>query len=282
MKILITGANGFIGSYLMEFFSERRYEVVGTVRSEENIKKGFKYIVGDLSDGIKTEGGFDAIVHCAAELDKEIKPMERYVKGNIIATQKILEYARKYNINRIINLSGVRCFGKVIDNVISESTDAYAPERYGMTKAVAEKMLLDSEVPTISLILPGVVGKKGHTPWIMRISRDLLENKTIDCYDPDAVFNNIIHVGTLAQNVEMLLTSTIVKNERVLLGSRNFISKYDVLDFLRKGLNSNSDIKIVESTYKSFYLDVSKAKNMNFILPTVEQELEKLIEELKN
>ncbi len=280
MKLLITGANGFIGAYFMEYFSSIGHEVTGTIRNEKNARGGFRYIVGDLAEGFQTQECFDVVIHCAAELDKEPKGMEQYVRGNILAAQKLLEYARCGGTGRIINLNGVRCFGKVRDTMISEYTPIYNPGYYGLTKAIAESLLLDSDIAVISLILPGIVGRNGHTPWIMRVSRDFLANKHVDCYDPDARFNNIVHVDTLSKIVQKLLDAKINKNERILLGCRDYARKYDVLCFLKKRLNSTSDIKIINSTETSFCLDLMKAKTMQLPLPNVEEELEKLIKEL--
>lgn len=280
LKILITGASGFIGAYFMDFFYMQGYDVVGIIRDEGKIRKGFRYIVCNLAEGINLEEKFDVIIHCAAQLDKDPVGMEEYVKGNIILTQQILNFARKANVNRIINLGGVRSFGRIKEKIISESTPMFDPGYYGVTKWVAERLLLDSEINTISLILPGIVGKNGHTPWLMRVSRDLLENKPIDCYEKDAMFNNILYVGTLAEVVHNILGSEIEKNEKILLGSRDPIRKFDVLCHLRQGLGSSSEIRIKDSTDNSFYIDVSKAKKMNIVLPTVEEELDKLIQEI--
>ncbi|MCI8982148.1 MAG: NAD(P)-dependent oxidoreductase [Hungatella sp.] len=281
MRILITGASGFIGSYFMKFFGDRGYEVVGVIRNKENINREYRYIIGDLADGLNTSENFDVIIHCAAELDKYPKNIEKYIIGNINATQNILNYAKKWDIKKIINLNSVRCFGRIQEDTLSELSPIVDPGYYGMTKTIAERLLLDSDIPTISLILPGIIGKDGHTPWLMRVSRDLLQNNSIDCYQPDAMFNNVMHIQTLAENVKKLLEVKIEKNENILLGCRNLMSKYDVLCLLKKGLLSKSLIRIINSEDISFYLNIDKAKKMNLFLPTVEAELGKLIEELR-
>ena len=281
MKILITGASGVIGSYLMQFLWKQGYEVVGIVRNENAKREGFRYIVADIAKDVSVEEHFDIVIHCAAELDTKKNNLEQYITGNIFGTQNVLNYVRKHKIGKIINLNGVRSFGNVRDRVISESTPLYAPEGYGLTKFVAEKLLLDSDISVISLILPGVIGKNSQGPWLMRVSEDLIQGKMIDCYEPNAFFNNVIHINTVARVIHDFLNIDIKENQRILLGSTNYMTKYQIISFLKKGLESHSQINICNSNNISFYLDLTKAQKMNVKLCTIQEELSKLLVDLK-
>ncbi|KAG8738385.1 methylglyoxal reductase (NADPH-dependent) gre2 [Ceratobasidium sp. 423] len=101
-KILLTGANGYYAAHLIKNFLERRYTVVGTVRSEskgEELVKLFPAHAGKLSyavvpDIIKIiikEGNFDAVAHAASLIVVPDGKVEDFVKPAIEGTVGILD-----------------------------------------------------------------------------------------------------------------------------------------------------------------------------------------------
>jgi len=278
MKILITGAAGFVGSYLMEYFSSMGYEVTGLVRKPlEGEEK--RYIVCDLVDFTSQEH-FDMIIHAAAKFGGENHNIADYVHDNIQGTADLLKYASGTGC-KMLYLSTTSSFGTVTREVLSEDSEMNSPGYYGLTKYVAERLVLESTVPSVSFVLPGVVGKKAWNPWLMRITRDLLEHKKIECYDPQAPFNNTIHVHTLAQCIQCVIEHNLFCQERVLVGSSNVLRKYDMLLYLKELLASRSEIEIVKSAANSYSLNLDKAKNMGLPLNTLEGEFTNLAHDFK-
>ncbi|KAK7472041.1 hypothetical protein VKT23_000152 [Stygiomarasmius scandens] len=123
-KVLVTGANGFIAIWLVQYLLERGYIVRGTVRSEEKAKflrnlfagygERFETVIvsditeeGAFDDAVK---GIDAIEHIASPLHLKVdSEPEELVKPAVRGTVGILEAAAKYgpNVKRIVITSSI-------------------------------------------------------------------------------------------------------------------------------------------------------------------------------
>ena len=104
MKVLITGATGFLGNNVAKKIIEKypNYQVYGLGRNQNkmlNIKK-LNWIKGDLSDKDFTlrlkEENFNIIIHCAA-LSNTYGVYDEFYKSNILSTENIIQLAKKTN-----------------------------------------------------------------------------------------------------------------------------------------------------------------------------------------
>lgn len=109
-KILVTGAAGFVGRNLIPVLLKKGYRVTALVK-DENEKAKLKnmpvnIVVGDLSEIGSWQNslkGSIVIVHLAAEISS--KDPQTFVKNNVIATQNLIDAARKHGTKRIIHFS---------------------------------------------------------------------------------------------------------------------------------------------------------------------------------
>src|SRR5574341_2232286 len=116
MKILITGAAGFLGSHLSEKYASSGHIVYGLDNlmngNLNNIRtllhmKNFKFIHDDiLREEVysKLPNDLDAIIHLAAQIHVDrsiVNPVETF-KINVNGTQKILEFARIHDIHNLL------------------------------------------------------------------------------------------------------------------------------------------------------------------------------------
>jgi nucleoside-diphosphate-sugar epimerase len=71
MNILITGTDGFIGSYLKEYFESKGYNVIGTVFFREAGEKEYHVDFTDLKDfNVLPEENFDIVIHTVGIVDQ--------------------------------------------------------------------------------------------------------------------------------------------------------------------------------------------------------------------
>lgn len=154
--ILITGANGFIGSSLIEHFSNKGWKVYALVHSLPSPhraplkRKGeiytqyntdIHYVKYSLERGIADESIFvdvDYIVHCAY-MKNDKNPNSK--KINIEGSKRLLEWSRKYDVKRNIFLS-------------SMSAQEGSTTAYGQQKFAIEKLFSSSQDV---IIRPGLV-----------------------------------------------------------------------------------------------------------------------------
>ena len=154
MKILITGAAGFLGSHLSEKYVLDNHLVYGidnlmngnlnNVRTLLH-KKNFKFIRGDIALNeiySKLPNDFDAILHLAAQIhvDRSIVNPEETFKINLGGTLKILEFARMNDINKILFSSTSEVYGSAEYAPMDESHPLSAKHPYGVSKIAADRL----------------------------------------------------------------------------------------------------------------------------------------------
>ena len=158
MRILITGAAGFIGFHLSNLFLKKNHEVIGLdnlcksygVKYKlERLKllkknKKFKFYQIDINEINKIKGKrIDYIIHLAAQAGVRLsqeKP-EIFIKDNILGTLRIFEFAKKNKINKIFYASSSSVYGNANIFPSKETININKPlSIYGITKSSNEDL----------------------------------------------------------------------------------------------------------------------------------------------
>ena len=141
-KIMITGACGLIGSYLVDllmYYNEKydtNIQIVATSRSEKSIKNRFNeylnnhcfsYLIQDISEPINYDKPVDYIIHLASNADPASFKEDPVgtIKGNVFGLYYLLEYARLHNVSRVLYTSSGEVYG-VADQNIKEFKEEYS------------------------------------------------------------------------------------------------------------------------------------------------------------
>ena len=149
MKILITGATGFIGRRIAEDFLKQGHTVLGTGRNREKGQElvgiGTQFEAGDLCDlGFckKICEGVDAIVHCAG-LAGTWGSYQSYYQANVFSTQNLLKAAQEAGVKRFINISSPSIYFDFCDqyNLKEDQLPKKFSNHYAKTKYEAEKLV---------------------------------------------------------------------------------------------------------------------------------------------
>lgn len=158
MRILVTGAAGFIGSHLAEALLEAGHEVVGIdafipyyprelkARNLAGLKdrEGFTFHELDLrTDQVDAAlEGVEAIVNEAAMpgLPRSWTEFSSYVSCNLLAVDRLLEAAARAGVQRLVHASTSSVYGA--DAVGDESMPTQPISPYGITKLAAEHLIM--------------------------------------------------------------------------------------------------------------------------------------------
>lgn len=149
MKALVTGANGFTGSYLIKNLLLKGYTVRGLVRKSSKL---------DLIDGLDIEleyadlakdeisndimNGIDVVYHVGAAFRIEGVPQSYFWDVNVEGTRKLLEAAKNAGVKKFIHCSTVGVQGD-IENPPAKETHPYNPgDYYQESKLDGEKLAL--------------------------------------------------------------------------------------------------------------------------------------------
>ncbi|MBU1691828.1 MAG: NAD(P)-dependent oxidoreductase [Gammaproteobacteria bacterium] len=110
MKILITGASGFIGRYVVREAIARGHNVLALTRSnsanEPNLTPSVEWLQCDLGEDLPKLGGLgiDAVIHLAAGLSGSAE--EQY-RSTVMATSNLLNAMRQAGITRLVGISSI-------------------------------------------------------------------------------------------------------------------------------------------------------------------------------
>lgn len=154
MKILITGAAGFLGSHLAEKYVTDGHVVYtldnlmnGNLNNIRTLlhKKNFKFIHDDiLSEDVysRLPSDLDAIIHLAAQIhvDRSIVNPEETFKINVNGTLKILEFARMNDVQKVLHASTSEVYGSAQHVPMDENHSLSAKHPYGVSKIAADRL----------------------------------------------------------------------------------------------------------------------------------------------
>ena len=156
-KILITGAEGFIGSHLTELLVKEGYDVRAMVQYnsfnnwgwidtfDDEIKNSLDIFLGDVRDpnGVRTAmEGVDAVFHLAAliAIPYSYHSPDMYVDTNIKGTLNILQAARDLGTERVLVTSTSEVYGTAQYVPIDEKHPYQGQSPYSATKIGADRL----------------------------------------------------------------------------------------------------------------------------------------------
>jgi len=203
MKVLVTGAAGFIGSHFTEKLAELGHIVYGIDNLSDyydvqlkqlNIQdikaKGVHFIETCLTKSFEAElsNDFDYIVHFAAQPGiSDTTPFAAYVKNNIQATERLLHWAKTLDhLKLFVNISTSSVYGAQ-----ATSTEDEAPRpisNYGVTKLAAEQLILSQQrlgvIKACSIRLFSVYGPRERPEKLYtKLIKAILEENTFPLYE---------------------------------------------------------------------------------------------------
>jgi len=150
MKVLITGAGGFIGSHLVDSQLEQGHDVRAVdlhinLLQPQSANPHLEAICGDITDKNllnKLVDGVEVIYHLAsAHLDVSLSD-EHYRRVNVGATRSLLEAASMAGVRRFVHCSSVGVIGDVENPPADETTDCHPTNIYEQTKHEGEREAL--------------------------------------------------------------------------------------------------------------------------------------------
>ena len=145
-RVLVTGANGFVGRALCERLARDGHDVCRAVRTAERAPPSTACaVVGEIgaaTDWRAALQGVDSVVHTAARvhvLDDSPANERLYVETNAAGTRRLALAAADAGVRRLVLLSSIKVNGEGDDGRIYRATDSPAPaDAYGRSKLAAE------------------------------------------------------------------------------------------------------------------------------------------------
>ncbi len=147
MRVLVTGASGFVGRALCPALARRGWQVRAALRSQARLPEGCEpCILGDIGPGTDwTEAleGVDAVAHLAARVhvmrDRAEDPLAAFRRTNVEGTLRLARAAARAGVGRFMFLSSVKALGGANPNgPLTDASPPHPEDPYGISKCEAE------------------------------------------------------------------------------------------------------------------------------------------------
>jgi len=242
MKILITGAAGFIGSHTSERLKNMGHEVIGVdnfndyynvALKELNAKtitdQGVKIITHDLrtdnlNDVLMTD--FDYIFHFSAQPGiSTTSTFEDYFSNNIVATKNLIDFALLCpNLKLFVNIGTSSIYG--LEATFPEDIAPKPASHYGVTKLAAEQLVLqksrEKQFNACSLRLYSVIGPRERPEKMYtKLITCAFNDEAFPLFEgSDAHLRSFTYVGDIVDGIVSVINKeTKVDGEIINLGT---------------------------------------------------------------
>ncbi len=265
-SIVITGASGFIGSYLIDYIKEefQIFAIARRSRKEANIPyhPNLHWLQCDISnwstlskaaDYINEQGGANFIIHLAAFYDFTYKDNPAYRIVNVDGTKNILEFSTRVGAQRFIFASSIAaCKFPSNGNFINEKTLPDANYHYAISKKNGEELVkkYSEQLPCTVLRFAAVFSDwcefaplyKFLSSWLSR----KIESRIVAGKGDSAI--PYIHIRDLCQLIKIIIEKT------------SELPSFEVYNASPNGSTSHKQIFEISTNYffgeaiKPFYL----------------------------
>ncbi|HEV7460934.1 MAG TPA: NAD(P)-dependent oxidoreductase [Solirubrobacteraceae bacterium] len=159
MKVLVTGASGFLGAAVCSALIERGHTVSALARRPGSAPDGVEELKGDLADGEGLRTALaaarpEAVVHLAAEIASQ-RDESRIREVNVHGTARLVEACGTVDSPKFVFASTV-VTGEADGALLTEETELPVDTPYGRSKQEGERLLRESGLPSV-VIRPGHV-----------------------------------------------------------------------------------------------------------------------------
>lgn len=289
MKILVTGAAGFIGSHLCERLLEKsEIEVIGIdgfINPSLNLTKlrnlrllltnpRFQFHQVDLrqADLKRILEGVQVVYHLAAmpgvracwETD-----FQGYVDHNIVATQLLLEAVRERPLTKFIYISTSSVYGEKVGKV-AEASRPTPLSPYGVSKLTGEYLCKVYQasygIPIVILRYFTLFGPRQRADMaVHRFIKGILQRELIQIYGDGLQTRDFTFIKDCVEATVTVLDAEGVIGEIINIGGRERASLLEVISILEYLLNKKATLEFMDrlkGDQLNTWADISKARTL--------------------
>lgn len=287
MKVLITGAYGFVGNALCVELSKSFFDVRGIVRkvsSSLNCENVEYVSVGNLDkikDWENILSGYDCVIHCAARahiFNKINNSIHNYLLTNFKTTKRLAKQSAKFGVKRFIFLSSIGVLGTNTNNQrpFIYSDEPNPIENYAISKLKAEKALLKISKKTgleIVVIRPPLIYGPSAPGNLKRLTK-LVNTKFPLPFSLIKNKRSFIGIDNLVDVVVLCIDHPNAKGKTFLVSDGDDLS---TIDFIKK-ISEVKGFKVYMFPFPLFLLKIlsfiiSKKKEMDRLTDTLQVDI---------
>ncbi len=254
--ILVTGATGLVGSYLLHKLLLKGERVRGTLYNRQSIERTraifnslgsnaeellgkIEWIEGDVLDVMMLEEamkGVDHVYHCAAVVSFDPRDLDHMMRINIDGTANVVNAALAAGVKKFCHVSSIASLGRTDDSDIideeSEWRSGSKNSKYSRSKFMGEREVWRASAEGLPVVIvnPSIILGYGHPDkGSTRMFKTIHKNSAF--YGKGT--NGFVDVRDVVNAMVSLMESDIV-NERFVVSAGNFTYK-DIFSMIARG-----------------------------------------------
>lgn len=260
MKVLVTGATGYVGHQLALKLVSENFLVHVLVRDLSSNKvpehKNIIAFKGDLCDYesiVSAMEGCSYVFHTAAFTNLRCKNINTFYEGNVLGTENVLKAALHHRVKKVIYTSTLAVFGPSLKEIpITESQPrltTYAND-YELTKSMSEEMILNYVKKGLSCVILNLTrvygpGLNTYSNGVNRLIEKMIKNDVLLVPSKLDVTSNYVFIND-AINAHIAAIDSGKDGEKYIIGGEN-ISYHQLFSSIKN--LTNSKIKIFKINY---------------------------------
>lgn len=288
MKILVTGAGGFVGGYLAAGLAGAGYSITAMWhRNRERLPAKptdlLEFVQADIADAKSIDaifdgaGGFDAVIHAAALVGaRQESPayLQSAVRANLLAQANLLAAAGRTGCKLFIFTSTISVYGtcSAPDGGYREA-DSLPDTYYGWSKQAAEGMLEIAsqrhDIASLSLRLAGVHGLGRRSGGLYALAQAALSGEELTVDEPDSLFRWLFIDDVLQAVVKAIQAELPVGHNIANLASADVFTLRDLALRIKQVTGSKSTVLMTAGDRRDAVMNIDAAKHLLDYLPTL-------------
>jgi len=245
MTALVTGANGFTGSYLTKHLLQKGYQVRALVRKTADLSAIKNLPIEIKFADLTTDSSFDEILkdidvvfHVAAAYRVENVPKKYFWDVNVEGTKKLLEASKRAEVKRFVHCSTVGVQGD-IKNPPAKEEDPYSPgDYYQESKVEGEKLALEffkKENLPGSVVRPVGIYGPGDSRFLKLFK--FINNGKFRMIGNGKVLYHLTFVEDLVSGIALAGEKDTALGEVFTIGGEGYLTLSDLVTKIAKALN---------------------------------------------
>lgn len=265
MDVVVTGAGGFSGSHVVPALLKRGHRVTAIVgRTRGRLDPALDgpdltIVSGNLAEPLQLPPRIDAVVHTAARSPSPDVTITDMVRDNFVATRRLIDYAVSAGARTFVYFSSLSVYGTIAGPVADEHTPVASNDPYGLTKYLGEMVLRETLMRSLSIRLPGVIGRDPVRNWLTGVLQAAKAGRDIRIYNPDKPFNNAAHVDDLCRFVTGLLEGHWSGHHAVTVGAKGSTTTRQAVQIILEKLGSTSQVIVSPAARDGFQISSDHA-----------------------
>ena len=223
MKLLITGSNGFVGSYFINQYKEK-YEI-----------KAFSFLKDDINSLDCSD--LDVVFHLSALVHQMGgASCEEYEKVNVTQTLQLAKKAKESGVKHFVFMSTVKVYGEETNSVYTENSICNPEDEYGKSKLKAELELqrLEDKDFKISIIRTPIIYGYGVKANIKNLV-NLVNKVSLLPFGKIENKRSMVYIGNLCHLVDVVIEQQ--KSGIFLASDDELLSTLRLIELIAKNLD---------------------------------------------